>query len=88
MLTIEKAKADKIIADAKAKADFEAEKLETERIEKLNLELAPVKFQLQEWVNTFSIEIPKSLEQDEIANEILSKFWAFKSWSNNQIKSL
>ncbi len=88
LLDIEKAKVDKILADAKAKADAEAEKLEAERIEKLNLELAPIRFQLQEWVNTFSIEIPKSLEKDETANEILSKFWAFKSWSNNQIKSL
>lgn len=88
LLDIEKDKSDKIIADAKAKIDAEAEKLEAKRIEKLNLELAPIKFQLQEWVNTFSIQIPESLEQDEIANEILSKFWAFKSWSNNQIKSL
>ena len=87
LLAIEKSKSDKIIAEAKAKADAESEKLEAERIEKLNLELAPIKFQLQEWINTFYIKIPESLEQNETANEILSKFWAFKSWSNNQIKS-
>ena len=84
-MAIEKAKSDKIIADAEAKADAEAEKLEAERIEKLNLELAPIKFQLQQWVENFELNIPTNLKNNETANEILSKFWQFKSWSKKQI---
>ena len=85
LLAIEKAKSDKIIADAEAKSDAEAEKIEAERIEKLNLELAPVKIQLEQWVNSFEINMPNNLKDNATANEILLKFWAFKSWSKKQI---
>lgn len=81
-LTIEKAKVDKIIADAKAKADSEAEKLEAERIEKLNLELAPVKMQLDNWINSF--EISKINIDNEVSKKIIAKFDDFKIWAKKQ----
>lgn len=92
-----KIQADK---DAEIKKEREAkEKLEAEirakRIEQENAEAkekaeadklakAGVKVQLDSWVDTFNIEIPIHLKDNDIANDILSKFWQFKSWSKKQ----
>jgi hypothetical protein len=61
-------------------------KMEQERIEELkNL---PIRNQLNEWVSSFSIEIPEGLEQNATANDVLSKFWSFKSWAKGQIEKI
>lgn len=70
---------EKIKAENDRLAKEKAEKLEAEKLAK-----AGVKIQLETWIETFNIEIPKHLKDNEIANEILSKFWQFKSWSKKQ----
>lgn len=88
--------------NAQKEAEAEALRIETERlaeterqkaientkIEAENLAKAPIKNQLEVWVESFQNEIPEQLRDNEIANEILSKFWSFKSWANNQINNL
>lgn len=69
--------------NAKLKAEAEA-KEKSEKLEAEKLAKAGVKIQLETWIETFNIEIPKHLKDNEIANEILSKFWQFKSWSKKQ----
>ena len=89
---IESDKKDAIIAKQKSDAQAEVErleKIETERLAKIEADKkAPIKKQLEVWVNSFQNEIPEQLRDNEIANEILSKFWSFKSWANNQVNNL
>ncbi len=45
--------------------------------------------QLKSFLESFpTIEIPKHLRQNEIANDILSKYWSFKAWASKQIETL
>jgi hypothetical protein len=84
---------DKLKAELKAKQLAEAEELGRRNAEIIakqkeaeQLLKAGVNEQLKQWVDSFSIEIPTHLRDNELANEILSKFWGFKSWSNSKIK--
>jgi hypothetical protein len=75
----------------------EAEELEAKRIREQeireqerqeSLKKLPVKNQLNEWVSSFDIQIPDGLENDVTANDILTKFWSFKSWAKQQIEKI
>ena len=80
---LERKKLAEIKAENERLAKLEAEKLEAEKLLK-----APIKEQLNSWVDSFQNEIPENLKNDIVANEILSKFWAFKKWAKNQIDAV
>lgn len=63
---------------AKSKAEADA---------KAKLEKSGVEVQLKAWIDTFDIQIPEHLSQNETANLILSKFWSFKSWAKTQTEN-
>lgn len=92
----QKAESDKLAAELKAKADAELkekQRIEAENKSKLEaakkLEKANEADQLKSFLESFpTIEIPKHLHQNEIANDILSKYWSFKAWASKQIESL
>lgn len=75
----------KRLAEEKAKqeefARIEAEKKEAEKLAK-----APIKKQLGAWVNSF--ELPQTNVNNELSQEIKTKFEAFKKWSLTQINNL
>lgn len=93
ILKAEREKQAKLEAELKAKA--EAEEAEKKRLEQEafkakkeaeKLAKAPIKNQLTTWVNSF--ELPSTQVDNELSNEIKSKFEAFKKWSLNQIENL
>jgi len=83
----------KIEAELQAKKDAEI-KAEKERLSKIEAEKkaaalaakAPIKKQLEIWVNSF--ELPAFSIENETAKEIHEKFEAFKKWSLTQINNL
>jgi colicin import membrane protein len=92
-LAAERAKQAELQAqiDAKKKAEAEAEAArikaeEAARKEAERLAKAPVKKQMQAWVNDFSL--PATNLDNATATEIKAKFEAFKKWSNAQIENL
>jgi len=81
-LKVKKEEADKKLREE----HFEAEK---KRKEAEKLAKAPLKKQLENWVDTFSCgETPETLHQNNLANEILSTFWKFKSWAKKEIEKI
>jgi hypothetical protein len=91
-LKIEREKQAKIEAELKAKQQAEAEaiakrkaEIDAEEKAKALALKAPRKEKLTKWVESF--EIP-SFENDEKANEIVSKFEAFKKWAQKEIESI
>lgn len=84
--------------DAQVKADKEAqEKKETERIaaeniakeEAKKLAKAPVRKQLNVWVDSFDITLKNpELTENETAILIRDKFIAFKKWAKEQVESV
>ena len=76
--------------EAKEKLEAELKAIDDEKIKaKKEAELlakAPIKNQLQQWVNTF--ELPNTNVNNDVSNEIIEKFNAFKEWSINQINNL
>lgn len=90
----EKAAKEKAALEAELKAKQQAE---AEAVVKRNAEIlaeekakalaakAPRKEKLTKWVESF--EIPK-FENDEKANDILSKFESFKTWAKSEIEKL
>ena len=87
---IEAEKNAKLEAELKAKLDAENEskKLDAERLEseKKEAELkakAPIKEQLNVWVDGF--ELPYRTIINEQSDEIVLKFEAFKKWAKNQV---
>jgi hypothetical protein len=88
-----KAEADKLEAELQAKKDAEL-KAENERkqaelkakIEAEKLAKAPVKKQLQNWVNSF--EIPSLAIENEKKTSIQQKFEAFKNWALKEVDSI
>jgi len=83
----------KIEAELKAKKDAEikaeSERLEAELKAKKDAEKlakAPIKKQLEAWVNSF--ELPKTDLNNEISFDIIDKFNSFKKWSLTEIESL
>lgn len=76
-------------ADAKLKAEQEARaKEENAKKEAEKLAKTPIKNQLTAWVETFQNEIPEHLKDDVVANDIITKFWAFKSWAKSEIDKI
>lgn len=83
----------KLEAELQAKKDAEA-KAERERIaeeekqkkETAKLAKAPIKKQLNAWVNSF--EIPTTTIENEKSELIKAKFEAFKKWSLSEIESM
>jgi hypothetical protein len=76
---------DKKDADSKAEnAKIEAEKIA--KIEADKLAKAPIKNQLENWVNSF--QLPEFRIGNVTSIEIEEKFDAFKKWSLTQIKNL
>jgi colicin import membrane protein len=80
----------KLEAELKAKLDaeneakkIEAERLEYEKKEAEQLANAPIKEQLNIWVNNF--ELPSRTIINEQSDEIVLKFEAFKKWAKNQV---
>ena len=73
--------------DAEIKAENEriakekSEKLEAEKLAK-----APIKKQMEAWVNSF--ELPTTEVDNEISKEIIAKYESFKNWSITQINKL
>lgn len=73
---------------AKLKA-IENAKLEAERLAKIEAEKlakAPIKNQLEVWVNSF--ELPECKVENATSKEISEKFEAFKKWSLTQVNNL
>jgi colicin import membrane protein len=62
-------------------AKLEAEKLEAEKLAK-----APIKKQMEAWINLF--EIPTTELNNDVVKEIQQKFDAFKDWSKKQISKI
>lgn len=95
---LKKEREEKARLEAELKAVREAEDmarelaLEKERQAKIDAEKlakAPIKEQLNKWVDGFSIELPSSeLLNNEKALLIKSKFDAFKKWAKTEIESL
>lgn len=73
--------------EAKAKAERE-KKAEEERLKKEQEELkkAPIKNQLQKWVESF--ELPNTDVENEVSQLIKEKFDSFKNWSKKEINNL
>lgn len=90
-----KAENDKLQAELQAKKDAET-KAENERLANIEADKkaankllkAGQKKQIESWIETFQIEIPEHLKDDKIANDILSKFWSFKSWAKKETENL
>ena len=88
-----KAENDAILKELQIKKDDEI-KAENERLLLLEqqkkdaekLAKAPIKKQLEQWVNSF--ELPTTNVDNELSIEIKTKFDAFKKWSINQINNL
>lgn len=89
----ERIEREKIEAElnAKREAELKAEReklaeIERQQKEAEKLAKAPIKKQLSVWVNSF--DLPESLIESDLSNEIIEKFKAFKTWSLNQIEKL
>jgi colicin import membrane protein len=92
-LKAEREKQAKLEAELKAKKDAEIQaekerlaKAKAEKIEAERLAKAPIKEQLNKWVNSF--ELPKRPIDNEVAAEIQVKFNSFKNWAVTQINNL
>lgn len=94
-LEAERKETTRLAAELQAKKDTEI-KAENERLAQIELDKqaaviaakAPVKKQLLSWIETFENEIPEPLRNNEMANEILTKFWSFKKWAKNEVDKL
>jgi len=73
--------------EAELKAEREkAEKLEAERLEAERLAKAPIKKQLQKWVDSFGIA-DSNIKHDKV-EEIKLKFESFKKWASSEINKI
>lgn len=89
----EKAKREKLEAEIKAKQLKEAEETGKKNAEILKakkeaeaLAKAPIKEQLNIWVNCF--ELPPITIDNEVSKDIESKFEAFKKWAKGEIEKM
>jgi hypothetical protein len=80
-------KAQKEAEDQRLRQEqFEAEK---KRKEAEKLAKASTQEQLLNWLETFGCDdMPEKLQQNDLANEILSTFWKFKSWAKKEIEKI
>ena len=82
---------EKLEAELKAKQEQEA-KAERERLaaeenarkEAEKLAKAPIKQQLQKWIESFDYERIDLIEKETICNSILLKFQGFKDWAKKK----
>ena len=91
-----KAEAEKAKLQAEIQAKKDAEIAEQKRLQQIEIEKqkeaeklakAPIKKQLDVWVNSFSI--PRNpIENNEVSKQIVEKFESFKKWSLQQINNL
>jgi len=85
----QKEKIERELAEKKAAEELrEKERIANEekaRKEAEKLAKAPIKKQLNVWVDSF--QLPEFSNEHELANEIKAKFEAFKTWSKNQIEN-
>ena len=77
--------------EAKRQAELKAErerlaKLEAEKLEAEKLAKAPIKKQMEAWINLF--EIPTTELDNDVVKEIQQKFDAFKTWRKSQISKI
>ena len=73
--------------DLELKAKQEAERLAKEELKRLEeLKKAPIKKQLQEWIN--ELEITEAPIKNDVSIDIAKRFDSFKKWANNQINNL
>lgn len=93
LLAEEKAKSDKIAQELKAKQDAEAEEIGKRNAEILaqkkeadKLAKAPIKNQLNAWVDSF--EISQTRIENETSILINEKFNSFKTWAKSEIDKL
>jgi len=95
LIEAEKQKAAAAQAELKRRQDEEAQaeanrKAEEQRLtkEQAKLAKAPVKKQLNVWIDSITTEIPATLSEDETAKLIIQKFEAFKTWAKSQVDSI
>ena len=74
------------LAEKKLKEEERIQEEERKKKEAEKLQKAPIKKQLNAWVDTF--ELPPFSTKNELADEILKKFQSFKEWSKKQIKEI
>jgi colicin import membrane protein len=82
-------KESQLIAEQALKAKAEAERIAKEKAEakaKEEAKKAPIKNQLNTWVDSF--EIPDTDIQHEKADDIKAKFASFKKWAKSEIEKL
>lgn len=72
---------EKVKAENDRIAKEKAKKLEAEKLAK-----APIKKQMEAWVNSF--ELPTTEVDNETSKEIIAKYESFKEWSITQINKL
>jgi hypothetical protein len=73
-------------AEAERLAKVEAERIENERIKaEAQAKKAPLKVKLNIWVDSFNIP---EFESNPTADEIKSKFEAFKKWAKTQVENI
>lgn len=70
-------------AEAERKAKEEAEKKEADKLAK-----APIKKKLKVWVESFEINRTFIEGENKTAQNIISKFEAFKKWAENEVEKL
>jgi len=92
-LKAERIERERVEAELKAKRDSEIKaenaRLEAERLEKIEadkLAKAPIKNQLNLWVDSFTYGIPPN--DNEATKLIIEKFEAFKKWAKSEINNL
>ena len=92
----QKAEAEKAKLQAEIQAKKDAEIAEQKRLQQIEIEKqkeaeklakAPIKKQLDVWVNSFSIP-QNPIENNEVSKQIVEKFESFKKWSLQQINNL
>lgn len=93
-LQAERDKQAKLEAELQAKKDAELKAINDKRLadekaqkEAEKLAKAPIKKQLDNWIESMVVEIPETLREDKLANDILTKFWAFKSWAKKEVEN-
>ena len=73
--------------DAEAKAEKERlDKIEAEKKEAEKLAKAPIKKQMENWVNSFNL--PNLNLENAKKTEIIETFEKFKTWAKQQIENL
>lgn len=81
----EKAKSDAVARQLQDKIDAENAVIAKAKADAERIEKAGVEEQLKHWVDSFILIAPNNLLDNITANEILTKFWAFKYWAKKQI---